>query len=211
MLGAVTETTPEEILSFWFGELEDGLAKPETRTRWFVADADFDKACEQFRPVLDSIHDGRLDHWLIHPNSTLAYILACDQLPRNIFRGEAAAFEWDHLGLEAAKSAISSRFDLQLGLDERAFLYLPFEHSENLIDQHTAVGLFSALRDSSTGNVRNIMGNTLRFAHQHREIILKFGRFPHRNKVLNRTSTPEEQSFVDAGDGFGQSPTQKDN
>ncbi|MEM7096708.1 MAG: DUF924 family protein [Pseudomonadota bacterium] len=200
----MTQATPDEILQFWFGELKDGLASPEVRARWFASDTDFDAVCGTFRPVLDAILDGRLDHWLIHPRSSLAYILACDQLPRNIFRGQAAAFRWDPLALEAAKSAVSAGFDLQLALDERVFLYMPFEHSENLLDQHTAVGLFSALRDTSQGDARNLMGSNLRFAQQHRDIILKYGRFPHRNAVLERTSTVPEQEFVDAGDGFGQ-------
>lgn len=94
--------------------------------------------------------------------------------------------------------------DRALNFDQRAFFYMPFEHSENILDQHIAVGLFSQLRDESPGPRRELIGNNLRFAQQHRDIIARFGRFPHRNAVLERDSSPEELDFVAAGDGFGQ-------
>ena len=192
------------VLEFWFGELSDGLAQPEIRQRWFEANPEFDNACRRFESLLDDARDGALDAWLVSPRGTLAYILLTDQLPRNIHRGAAQAYAWDELARDAAAEGIRQRQDRALGWDERSFFYMPFEHSEDLLDQHTAVGLFSALRDEAPGPLRETIGNSLRYAHQHRDVITRFGRFPHRNAVLGRASSEEEQAFVAAGDGFGQ-------
>lgn len=200
----MTDITPDTILKFWFGDLVDGLASPNIRARWFASSNTFDQACTQFSPVLQQARDGHLADWLQQPKTLLAYVILCDQLPRNIYRGDRSAYAYDDLALAAAKQAVTQHMDQQLGWDERAFLYMPFEHSEDLLDQHTAVGLFSALRDRASGETRSLMGNSLRYAQQHRDIILRFGRFPHRNAVLGRTSTPEEAQFIAEGDGFGQ-------
>ena len=197
---------PEALLHFWFGDLVDGLASEQQRAKWFSPDASFDLDCQAYASSLDAARAGHLDHWLDTPTTLLAYVILCDQLPRNIFRGNRQAFAFDDLALAAAKQAVTKGMDRQLGWDERAFLYMPFEHSEHLLDQHTAVGLFSALRDASTGPTRSLMGNSLRFAQQHRDIIQRFGRFPHRNAVLGRDSSAEELAYVAQGDGFGQSP-----
>lgn len=204
MLGPVVPEAADELLDFWFGPLTDGMADDTHRTRWYTVDAEFDLACRRYAPLLTDLGNGHLDHWLGEPRSHLAYILLCDQLPRNVFRGSADAYGYDQLGRDAACAGVTAGLDTTLGIDERCFFYMPFEHSENLIDQHTAVGLFSHLRDRMSGKHREIAGHALRFAHQHRDIILRFSRFPHRNDVLDRESSPEEQEFVEAGDGFGQ-------
>ena len=193
------------LLSFWFGELNDGVADDAHRKRWFEVDPEFDAACGQFAPLLDGARDERLNAWLVSPQGTLAFILLTDQLPRNIHRGSADAFAWDGLARTAAVDGIRQRQDRDLGWDERSFFYLPFEHSEDLLDQHTAVGLFSALRDEAPKSQRQAMGNSLRFAQKHRDVIARFGRFPHRNAALRRASDAEEAAFVAAGEGFGQS------
>ena len=95
--------------------------------------------------------------------------------------------------------------DQSLTCDERCFFYLPFEHSESLVDQHTCVGLFSALRDATPNGFKHLTGSYLRHAQQHRDIIARFGRFPHRNAVLGRQSTPAEIAFLEHGSSFGQS------
>ena len=195
----------EQLLQFWFGPLDNGLASNKQRKLWFNPDKDFDARCAaEFLPFLKQAKSGELDHWLASARGQLAFVLLTDQLPRNIYRGTRDAFAYDPLALATARKGVSAGSDRQLELDERAFFYMPFEHSEDISDQHMAVGLFTYLRDSAPKSTRDIIGNALRFAQQHRDIILKFGRFPHRNAVLERHSTAEELNFIKAGDGFGQ-------
>ncbi len=196
---------PGNILEFWFGSLSDGIADDNHRSRWYAVDAAFDEACAGFKSLYEDLDAGILDAWLETPNDRLAYIILTDQLSRNIFRGTARAFATDNLALAASREGIELGADAGLGVDERCFFYMPFEHSESIIDQHTSVGLFSNLRDQHTGKHKEIAGQGLRYAHQHRDIIERFGRFPHRNGVLGRESTAEEAEFVADSDGFGQS------
>ncbi len=193
-----------ELLEFWFGELTDGVASESHRKNWFATSVEFDQQCTQkFGSLLQEVEGGQLG-WSEEPRAQLAYIVLCDQMPRNIYRGRPEAFAYDSYALEAAKRGIEQGTDQQLELDERAFFYMPFEHSESILDQHTAVGLFTALRDSSPKHLRSQTGNSLRFAQQHRDIVVRFGRFPHRNSTLGRTSSTAEAAFVEDGDGFGQ-------
>jgi uncharacterized protein (DUF924 family) len=196
----------QAILDFWLGELTDGMADDAHRKQWFTPDSGFDGRCrDRFEHLLSQAAEGALAGWLTAPKSALAYIVLCDQLPRNIHRATPAAFAWDELALAAARRGIEDGLDRHLVCDERAFFYMPFEHSEAILDQHTAVGLFTSLRDASPKDHRQTTGNYLRFAQQHRDIILRFGRFPHRNEVLGRSSSDAELEFVATGDGFGQS------
>ncbi|MCR9260123.1 MAG: DUF924 domain-containing protein [Pseudomonadaceae bacterium] len=195
----------EQLLDFWFGPLNNGLAADKQRKLWFNPDKNFDARCrDEYLPFLQRAQNGMLDAWLDTPRGQLAFILLTDQLPRNIFRGTRDAFAYDALALATARNGVVTGSDRQLALDEQSFFYMPFEHSEDISDQHMAVGLFTYLRDSSPKNAREITGTALRFAQQHRDIILKFGRFPHRNAVLGRESTAEEVELIEAGDGFGQ-------
>lgn len=196
----------QALLEFWFGVLEDGQANAQQRKLWFASTDQFDQACGQFSSWLDLAQTGALDTWLTSARSTLAFIVLNDQIPRNIYRGTGLAYAWDSRAREAARSGIEQGFDVTLGLDERAFFYMPFEHSEAILDQHLAVGLFTGLRDTAPKAGRDVAGNNLRYAQQHRDIILRFGRFPHRNAVLGRTSCAEEEEFVAGSDGFGQLP-----
>lgn len=207
MLGPVTpqDARATELLEFWFGELAGGFADAAHRARWFEVDDDFDDECRRrFGALLTEVAEGAHRTWLDSPRSRLAYILCCDQLSRNIHRGSAAAFATDAQALEAARSGIDVGMDRELGYDERAFLYLPFEHSERIVDQHTCVGLFVALRDETPSGFRHLTGSYLGYAQQHRDIVIRFGRFPHRNAILGRTSTAEEQAFLAGGHDFGQ-------
>lgn len=199
----------EGVLDFWFGPLDDGISGETYQKRWFTPDPSFDKACYAYAPLLNQARDGTLAAWTASARGTLAFIVLCDQLPRNIYRGTATAYDFDDMALEVAQQGVRQRQDRELGWDERSFFYLPFEHSEDLIDQHTSVGLFTQLRDASPPHLRARTGNTLRFAHQHREVIERFGRFPHRNAVLSRPSDEQELEFIARGDGFGQNPTNK--
>jgi uncharacterized protein (DUF924 family) len=170
---------PEEILSFWFEEL-----KPE---HWFEPSEELDAQCERrFRLTHLALARDIGDLWHVSARSRLAAIILFDQMPRNMFRGSPLAFATDSLALREAKLAIAAGAEAHLSVDERAFLYLPFEHSENLIEQQRSVEMFTALGDA----------NYLNFAIRHCEVIRQFGRFPHRNAVLGRVSTPAELDFL---------------
>ena len=195
-----------EVLTFWFGDLTDGFADEAHRRQWFNGGPEFDTACRtRFSSLSARAADGELDLWLDAPKTCLAYILLCDQIPRNIHRGTPMAFATDGPALNAARTGVERGLDADLGYDERCFFYLPFEHSESVLDQHTCVGLFSQLRDQTPDGFRHLTGNYLQFAHQHRDIIQRFGRFPHRNALLGRDSTPAELEFLEGGNDFGQS------
>ena len=181
-------TRVDEILQFWFGDGSD----PEHERRWFVQDAGFDQTCRNaFLADHERAAGGELDSWKEEPPSTLALILLLDQFPRNIFRGTPRSFATDSRALATAKDAIARGFDLALPPVRRAFIYLPFQHSENLDDQHESVRLFRKLaveHPATAGYVK--------YAEHHLEVIRRFGRFPHRNAVLSRISTPEETAFL---------------
>ena len=173
---------PEDILAFW---REAGPA------RWFRKDDAFDT---EFRARFLGAHEaatrGELDEWAGDGAGALALLILLDQFPRNAFRGTSRMFESDAKARAVARSAIDAGFDKGVEPELRNFFYLPLAHSENLPDQDRAVEL-----------ARGLGGDALRYALMHREIIEKFGRFPHRNAVLGRTTTPQEQTFLDDG-GF---------
>jgi uncharacterized protein (DUF924 family) len=175
--------TPAQVLDFWFS------AGPG---KWFSKDDAFDAAIrERFLPVYEAAAAGRLTDWEASAEGALALIIVLDQFPRNMFRGSPRTFAADALALAVAKRAIVRGFDKELGLPKRNFFYLPFMHAENLADQEQCVALSREAGDP----------NTLKYAEQHADIIRRFGRFPHRNPMLGRTTTPEEQAFL-AGGGF---------
>ncbi|NOT87604.1 MAG: DUF924 domain-containing protein [Lysobacter sp.] len=160
----------------WFAK--DDAFDAELRTRFL--DAHFAAARREQEALLGDA------------NGALALILLLDQVPRNVFRNSAHAFATDPLAREYADRAIATDFDRHVDPALRIFFYMPFEHSEALADQDRAVALCEALGDA----------NYLKYAHAHRDVIRRFGRFPHRNLVLARTNTPEEQTWLDAGGGF---------
>jgi len=193
------------VLEFWFGTMTDGVADVVVRRRWFANDRDFDALCAtQFATLLDAAADGRLSHWPATPRGCLALILVTDQFSRQIHRGSARAFATDSRALACAKDGVAVGYDRELGPDERSFFYLPFEHSESRIDQHTSVGLFSQLAADAPSIHRGRALETLDFALRHRDIVLRFGRFPHRNAVLGRASTADEIEFLRTASRFGQ-------
>lgn len=181
----------KKILAFWFGKPEDkDYGKP--RKFWFNKDDLVDQQIRsQFLPIYEQAAKGDLDEWENTPFSCLALILVLDQFPRNMFRNSPQSFATDNYALELAKYAVSQQFDRQLLPVQRWFIYLPFEHSENLIDQQQAVNLFSTLQNDPDSQ------STIEFATRHYQVIERFGRFPHRNKILGRTSTPEEIEFLE--------------
>ncbi len=202
-MGAAANAT--DILDYWFGDLDNGFADERHRKRWFRGGPAVDREIgERFGSLIQQATTGGLDAWLEEPTGTLAFILVCDQFSRQVYRGSRLAFAADPVALKVARAAIDARLDRSLTWDERAFLYLPFEHSESVVDQHTAVGLFALLRDETPQGYRHLTGDYLRHAQQHRDVVLRFGRFPHRNAVLGRESSTAELAFLETGPDFGQ-------
>jgi uncharacterized protein (DUF924 family) len=160
--------------------------------RWFAADAAIDaEILAKFQELYAAAIAGSLLRWEDDASGALAYVITLDQFPRNMFRGSAAAFAADPLARAAAGRAIDRGFDRQADKAERPFFYLPLMHSEMLADQERCCDLCRAAGDE----------HTLEYAELHADIIRRFGRFPHRNAVLGRVTTPEEQAFLDGG-GF---------
>jgi uncharacterized protein (DUF924 family) len=183
--------TPEDVLEFWFE------GNPTARREvWFKRSDAFDTACARFRPALQASREGQLDHWAEAPLGALALILLLDQFPRNLNRGSPLAFAADVKARDIARCAIARGFDAALTPVQRAFMYLPFEHSEELADQEESVRLYTALHPE-------LGGEGLDYAERHRDVIRRFGRFPHRNAALGRQNTAEEESYLSQpGAGF---------
>jgi uncharacterized protein (DUF924 family) len=172
-----------EVVTFW----QD--AGPD---RWFTKDEAFDKQIrERFFDTYEAAAAGKLSDWEQSAQGALALLILLDQFPRNIFRGDARAFATDALARAITAGAIVRGFDSQVPKGLRGFFYLPFEHSEDLADQERCIALNKAIGDAEN----------LKWAEIHADIIRRFGRFPHRNAALGRTTTPEEQAFLDGG-GF---------
>lgn len=194
----MTLAAPGDVLDFWFappGSPEHG----QQRRCWFVKDPAFDQEIRRrFLPTWEAAAGGALDHWRGAPADMLALIVVLDQFPRNLFRGDARAFSSDARALACAEEAVARGFDQQLAPVQRIFVYLPFEHSEDADAQARSVELFSALAAAHEG-----FAETLRYALRHRDIVARFGRFPHRNVILGRASSAEEMEFLrQPGSGF---------
>jgi len=189
-------SSADDILSFWFSEGADTF-----REAWFRRDEAFDAAIrDRFAAAAAAARQGAFADWAASPEGTLALLLLLDQVPRNLHRGSAEAFAADPLAREVAREAVlARRFDLALTPTQRVFLYLPFEHSEAMADQDLSVALFEGLRDDPR---HAKPGGTIDYAWRHREVIRRFGRFPHRNAALGRRSTAEEAAWLAAGGGF---------
>jgi uncharacterized protein (DUF924 family) len=191
--------TPQEVLDFWFlPPGAEGYGKP--RQEWFKKEERFDAAiAERFGSAIAQAVAGGLREWDREgPAGTLARILVLDQFPRNAFRCKPESFSGDALALAAARELEESGADRSLNPIQRWFAYMPFEHAEDARMQEKSVTLFTELAD---GN-RDFDG-ALDYAHRHRGVIARFGRFPHRNAILGRASTPEELVFLSQpGSGF---------
>jgi uncharacterized protein (DUF924 family) len=181
--------SPQEVLDFWFaapGSAEHGTA----RRLWFTKSADTDALIRaRFGATVDAALQAKLDHWREELRSTLALIVLLDQFTRNIFRDTARAFAGDAAAIALAERVVDAGLDRQLSLNERWFVYLPFEHAESLSLQERAVQLFKQLAADG-------LTEPLAWAIKHRDVVARFGRFPHRNALLGRVSSPEEEAFL---------------
>ncbi len=174
--------SPETILSFW---REAGYDK------WFTRDDAFDaEVREKFLPTYEAAAAGQLEAWEATAEGALALCIVLDQFPRNIFRGDARTYAADPLARQVANRALKRGYDQDVGEGLRGFFFLPFMHSEDPVDQDRCVELYRAAAHKD-----------LEYAERHRDIIRRFGRFPHRNAILGRATTPEEQAYLDEG-GF---------
>lgn len=176
--------TPRDVIDFWRNA---GMAK------WFKGGDAFDVECrEQFRDAHHAAARREYERWRDDADGVLALLILLDQIPRNIFRGSGHAFATDALALHYARHAVDSGLHVRVDAELRAFIYLPFEHSEALADQQRSVALFATLDNRQYQD----------YAQQHLDVIAKFGRFPHRNHALGRVNTADEQAWLDAGGGF---------
>jgi uncharacterized protein (DUF924 family) len=208
--GAVTdddERRIDEILSFWFKEQE--LTAPQIDRRmdtWFGEDPLFDHEIEErFAGDVDRACSGQLDHWAEEPRGRLALIILIDQFRRNIFRSTKKAYSKDRLALKLCVEGAMSKKDKGLSPIQKVFFYMPLQHAESAKVQAKSVELFSRLAEAVSPTYEETFLTIAQFAELHKDIIDQFGRFPHRNKLLGRENTPEEDEYL-AGDSpdFGQ-------
>ena len=178
------------LLDFWFqAPGSPGHLRP--RPVWFQADPVFDAEIrDRFAELCDQAASGGLSHWAEEPDGVVALLLLLDQVPRNLFRGTPDAYRTDAMARSVARSACIKQFDHDQPPVRRWFVYMPFMHSEDLGDQAHSVRLFEQLRDDADSQASIVS------ARRHYEIIARFGRFPHRNAILGRASTPMEQAFL---------------
>lgn len=184
-------TEPRDILDFWFAG-----DPSERRAVWFEKDDAFDAECAGFAVAHQAAKRGALDHWAGTAEGALALLILLDQLSRNLHRGAPEAFAADAKARGVASAAIAQGFDLVLTPVQRMFVFLPFEHSEALADQDRSVTLYEMIR-------AELGDRTVDYAARHRDVIARFGRFPHRNAVLGRENTPAEAAYLaEPGAGF---------
>ena len=205
--GEASVATPRDVLSFWF---EDAAKNPEALRRratvWFHSDPAFDRECAaRFASTLEDAARGGLDHWAGTPHGRLALVIVLDQIPRNIHRGSPAAFMHDAEAAAHCIAAVESGQDQALSRVERIFLYMPLQHAEDLGLQRRSVERFESLAPGADEAWRDYFAENVRYARLHRDIIERFGRFPHRNRILDRESTEEEARYLaDGAPTFGQ-------
>lgn len=197
----------QEILFFWFGELDaDGLPEKARRQRWFQPSRRFDwEIRRRFLSMVLVASEEGLSDWRDEPGAALAEILLLDQFTRQIHRGRAMAFDNDRLARRCCLEGLEKGLDVRLPLVQRGFFLMPLQHSERLADQDKGVELYEQLAATGEGRLRDVLMSFYNSACQHRDIIRRFGRFPHRNKVLGRRSSTEEITFLEeSGARFGQ-------
>lgn len=187
-----------EILDFWFGKLDaDGEASEEQSKLWWAKDKKIDQKIKKlFANDIQQAIAGKYDSWKETPKGGLALILLLDQFPRNVFRDTPEAFAHDKQALRVASHMLDKDFDMQLSFTQRHFVYMPFMHAESKSMQNCSLILFQQLADEVPEKLRKKYQGVLKFAEQHQTIVEKFGRYPHRNKILGRTSTKEETAFL---------------
>jgi uncharacterized protein (DUF924 family) len=177
--------TPGELIDFWFSE--------PSRQHWFRSTPQHDRDIRsRFERLWEQARDGQLVHWEQSATGALALVILLDQLPLNMFRERPPGFSSEAQAREVADRAIARGFAAALTEEQKSFLYMPFMHSESPADQDRSVSLYAAAG----------LDDSLKWARHHREIIPRFGRFPHRNAILGRESTAEERQWLDSPEGY---------
>jgi uncharacterized protein (DUF924 family) len=191
----------DDIHAFWFGELdESGMCSADRHALWFTSSPQNDAHCrDRFGLQVRQAIDGSLDSWAEHNNGLVALIILLDQFTRNIYRNTPQAFAGDGKALTLAQHTIASGHHQRLPAIHQVFLYMPLEHTEDAEVQDECVTLFEQLA-AVTGSAR--IANFTRYAVAHRDVIAQFGRFPHRNAILGRESTPPELAYLERHGGF---------
>lgn len=198
------EETAGTILHYWFGYAAERPASLQDRmTLWFGGGFELDRIiAHRFSNIVAKLASGEAYRWAANsPRERLAAVVALDQFSRNIFRGTSAAFENDHIALRLARDAVATGEDMKLTPVERWFLYMPFEHSESATDQRRSLEKFTELLEQCAPEHKEQFTAALDFAKRHAKVIQKFGRFPHRNAMLGRTSNSAEKAFLKATPG----------
>lgn len=204
----IENTDPDSIVSFWLGPDQTSVEQMKGQWKlWYTADPETDNRIrEAFGETLSLAESGQLDHWQETPDGSLALVILLDQFSRNLFRGTADAYRNDAKALLVADHAVESGQHLLMSIPGRVMLYHPYHHAEKEPAQTKAIQLFSALKDAGDDSWQGELENHLKFVRSHAELIRQFGRFPHRNGILNRPSTTEELAHLAKDNrGYGQS------
>lgn len=191
-------TQPEQVLEFWFGPEAGNLQIASGQNKlWFGKSPQQDRVvADRFGETLVAARAGKLDHWVGSPHGRLALIIVLDQFPHHIHRDQPLAFATDAQALGLALAALAADEGRRLRRIERVFLYLPLEHAESLAVQEQSVALYDALHREAATEERALFARFLDYARRHRDVVARFGRFPHRNAILGRRSTPGEIEFL---------------
>jgi uncharacterized protein (DUF924 family) len=193
--------TPDDVLHYWFGDTDrnnPSINSAKGKLWWGKAEATDAEIERRFGEALAAAGRGELDDWAATPSGRVALIIVLDQFSRNIHRGSAAMYEHDARAERLAQQALDAKLDADLAFFERMFLYMPLMHTEDLAQQERCCEAFAALTDGAdTDALRKVAEYSLDFARRHRDIVERFGRFPHRNELLGRDSTPEETEFLE--------------
>lgn len=196
----------ENVLAFWFGDgLEQGWPSEPRNRLWFRADRAVDAEIEErFGPLVEAALWNELVDWEGVPRRRLALILLLDQFTRNMYRGRAEAYAGDHRAQTLVVEALARGMDEELPWIGRVFFYMPLMHAEDLDLQEQGVAAFRRMKEKAPPEIAEKVDDNLKFAEEHRDIIRRFGRFPHRNRVLGRENTPEEERFLVNASTYGQ-------
>jgi uncharacterized protein (DUF924 family) len=190
--------TPEDVLDFWFGQPGSAVDVAARQSKlWFGKSADNDRqVTERFAGTLAAAGAGQLDHWVLTPRNRLALIVVLDQFPHHIHRNHGQSFAYDAQSLALAQAMIENGDAARVAPIEQVFAYLPLEHAESLALQDQSVALYAQLAAKADAAERPLFEGFLDYAVKHREVIARFGRFPHRNALLGRTSNADEIAFL---------------
>ncbi len=190
----------EQICDYWFGEIIDGNSREDRSALWFGGGEAVDGEIRaRFEADLLAAEAGELEHWAEQPRGRLALILLLDQFPLNIYRGSARAYDFEAAALRHCLAGLATGQDTELAAIERTFFYMPLEHAEDIDLQERSVACYRALLDGAPAHLHGALQSSLDYAIEHRDIVARFGRFPHRNRVLGREPSSEELDWLAAG------------